>query len=239
MSVRVNYILQQVRYKVNKVDSKDSDNIPDVKILTAYNEARLNWLRRNLVGQNLQKIGDDGSKRRMDDFNAILSKPMPIKIFEKDGYYITEKLFDDYFAFKRLNLKASSSCCKDPMPMIAYLCGEGDVPIFLKSSYKSPNYEWGHTICTLVDGRLYIYTDNKFKIDHEDIQLMYFKFPPTVKKEGVLDLESGDISTTTVNCVFKKDLVNLFIAETAALLSGEVEQFNQNQINQNQVEQNN
>lgn len=235
--VRVNYVIQQVKNKLNKLDSSDYDNIPHNKILLIYNESRLGWLRRNLTGTNMQKAGDEGSKRRLSDFNVILKLPVPLQIVKKDGYYLTSKLPDDYFEYKRLVLKASSSCCRGELPMTAYLTGESDVDMYLRSSDKCPSFEWGETFCTLIDNRLKIYTDNKFDI--ASAELIHYRFPHTVKKKGVYDLESGLIPTADVNCEFKKDLVDLFILETVKVISGNIESFNTNQISEAQVETNN
>lgn len=237
MSVRVNYILHQVRSKLNKLDSGDFDNIPDTKIITAYNEGRLDWLRRNLVGSNLQKAGDEGTKRRMDDFKPILTLPMPLTFAKKEGYYISQKLPENYFQFKKVDLHAISSCCEGKLKMICYLVGESNTDTYLRSSDQSPSFEWGETFCVLEDDRLKIYTNDEFEI--EDLKLIYYRFPKSVEKQGVLNLETGNISTQTVDCEFRKDLVSLFIKETCSLLGGNIESFNAAQNNTNQVETNN
>lgn len=237
MSVRVNYILHQTRNKLGKGDSGDYDNIPDNKIITSYNEARLDWLRRNLVGSNLQKAGDEATKRRLDDFNQILTLPVPLTFAKKDGYYITQKLPENYFEFKRVDLYAKSNCCEGSLKMICYLVGESNVDTYLRTSDMSPSFEWGETFCVLEDGRLKVYTNDEFEI--ESLSLIYYRFPKPVEKQGVMNMETGNFSTQTVDCEFKKDLVSLFIKETCSILAGNIESFNAAQNNANQTETNN
>ena len=243
MSLKPNYIIQQAKYKLNKLDSKDFDNIPDTVILTAYNEGRIKWLRRNLSGTNNSKSGDESTKIRLDDFNQILGSPVHLNLAEKDGYYISQKLTsltNEYFQFKRLdNLKGRNNCCKNEMSMVAYLVGESDIPMYLQTSDKCPSFEWGQVLCTLADNRLKIYTDNKFKLNTENVNLIYYRFPKPVMKAGVVDLETEQVSSVDVPCEFKKDLGLLFIEEAVSILASNLELYNQAQVNSQEVEKNN
>jgi hypothetical protein len=235
--MKIDYIIKRIQEKLNKLDSKDYDNIQKNIIITAYNESRLDWLRRNLIGTNSQKHGDEGSKRRMEDFTQILKLPQDIVLSKKDGYYISQKLPDDYFAFKRLEFDAKSNCCDGTLKMICYLVGESNVDIYLRDSDLQPNFEWGETFATMVDNRLKVYTNNSFTI--ENPKLTYYRFPIIVEKNGVYSLEKEIISTTDVGCEFKKDLVTLFIDETVSSIAGDIESVSQYQIKQNKVETNN
>jgi hypothetical protein len=235
--VSVEYIIQQVKEKLNKADSGDYDNMQETKILTAYNEGRLDWLRRNLTGMNLRKEGDEASKRRMTDYSVITTLPEELQIAKKDGYYLTQKLSDQYFEFRRLILTAKNACCENTREMVCYLVGESNVSIYHRSKDQKPSYQWGETYCTMNDHRLVIYTNDEFEI--EKAELVYYRYPKTVTKQGVYDLESGAFATQTVGCEFKKDLVKLFILEAVKIISGNIESFNTNQISSSQVEENN
>lgn len=235
--MKVNYIIQSVKKKLNKLDSKDFDNVLDTHILSTYNEVRIDWLRTNLVGYNVQKLGDESSNRRMDDFNIILTLPTPLVVVKKDRYYISEKLFENYMAFKRLELKVKSNCCEGTLHMKAYLNGESNIDLLLDSDDKNPSFDWGETICSLVDGRLKIYTNNEFEI--EEANLIYYRFPAPVEKAGVHFLEKGVQSTVDIDCEFKKDLCSLFIAETVASLAGDIESLNQREIQNAKIEKTN
>lgn len=237
MSTPVEKILYLVKEKLNKLDSKDYDNIQDVKIISAYNEGRLNWLRRNLSGLNVLKAGDESTKKRLDDFNEILTLPKEIFVAKKDGYYLSQKLFPDYFEFKRLEFDAKSKCCEKPLKMMCFLVGESNAELYLRDENKKPSFNWGETFCTLQDFRLKIYTADEFDI--ENVKITYYRFPENVKKTGILDIDSQNYSTSNVDCEFKKDLGNIFINETVSLLSASLELFNQTQLNDNQIEKTN
>lgn len=234
---KVEYILSRIKQKLHKLDSKDFDNIQPTFMLAAYNESRLDWLRRNLIGTNISKSGDEGSKRRMEDFTQIMKLPQNLVVAKKEGYYLSQKLNDDFFAFKRLELKGTSNCCEGSIKMICYLVGESNVDIYLRDSDLSPNLEWGETFCTMNDNRLKIYTGDDFTI--EDVKITYYRFPNIVEKANVYCLEKDLMSTTNVDCEFKKDLVSLFIDETVSSLAGDIESVAQNQLKQNKVETNN
>ena len=237
MGISPDYIIQQARYKLNKQDRKDFDNFTETQILTAYNEGRIKWLRRNLSGMNLKKEGDEASKRRMTDYSPITTLPKDLTIAKKDGYYLSQKLFGDYFEFRRLQLVAANKCCENSRNMVCYLVGESNVDLYLRSENEKPSWEWGETFCTMNDQRLVIYTNDEFEI--ESAKLIYYRFPEPVTKVGVFNFELDANATTTVNCIFKKDLGELFILETVKILGGNIESMVPNQLSANQVEENN
>ena len=49
----------KIKQRINKLDSSDYDNIMPWQIIEAFNKAQSNWCRRNLVGANMTKIGDE------------------------------------------------------------------------------------------------------------------------------------------------------------------------------------
>jgi hypothetical protein len=237
MSTPVEKILYLVKEKLNKLDSQDFDNLPDVKIISAYNEGRINWLRKNLSGLNVLKAGDESTKKRLDDFNEILTLPTDLTVAKKDGYYLSQKLFSDYFEFKRIEFDAKSKCCEKPLKMMCFLVGESNADLYLRDEFKQPNFNWGHTFCTLEDFRLKIYTNDEFDI--ENVKLTYYRFPKNVEKVGVLNLDTQAYSTSNFDCEFKTDLGILFIKEAASLIAGPLEMYNQSQLNDNQNEKTN
>jgi hypothetical protein len=225
----------KVKQRINKLASNDYDNIAPWQIIEAFNKAQVNWCRRNLVGTNMSKTGDEASTRRIDDLQVLLSDK-PMQMVKKDLYYQSPLLPEDYFQWKRLSSKAKKDCC-DKRHMMIYLAEEGNVDELLRDHNKKPNFEWAETFATVLGNRIKVYTNNEFEL--ENTVLTYYRQPRKIKITGVSDPYTGTVSTADVECEFKDDLVELFIDECVKILAGDLEDVTANQIADNSVETNN
>jgi hypothetical protein len=228
-------ILLKVKQRLNKLASFDNNNFHDWQVVEAFNKGMVAWCRRQLAGTNLPKTGDEASKRRIDDLQLLLNEK-PFNISKKDGHYISSDLPSDYFEWKRLDVFANKECCP-PRKMKTWLVEEGNIIDILRDVNKNPNYEWAETVCTLIDNKIKIYTDNKFTLF--DANIIYYRQPTRIEIQGVLDPYSGVITLTDVLCEFKDDIAELLVDECVKILAGDIESIGQNQIADNSVEQNN
>ena len=55
----------KVKQRINKLASNDYDNIMPWQIVEAFNKGQVAWCRRNLMGTNMTKTGDEANKRQM------------------------------------------------------------------------------------------------------------------------------------------------------------------------------
>ena len=225
----------KVQQRINKLASNDFDNIMPWQIIEAFNKAQSGWCRRNLMGTNLSKIGDEGSKRRIDDLQILLTeKKLPM--VKKDLYYISPKLPAEYFEWKSISTSGSSPCCPKRRFMV-YLAEEANIDQLLRDHNKRPSFEWAETFCTIANNKIKIFTNNEFEV--EDTFLTYYRQPRRIEMLGISDPYTGLVSTVEVECEFKDDLVELFIDECVKILAGDIEDINSSQIADNSVETNN
>lgn len=225
----------KIKQRLNKLDSSDYDNIMPWQIIEAFNKGQSNWCRRNLVGTNVSKIGDEGNTRRIDDLQVLLTSK-PLNLIKKDLYFLTNKLPSDYFMFKRISAKAKKDCC-DNRKMMVYLAQEGNVDELLRDNIKRPSFEWSETFATFFNNKIKIFTNNDFTIEEAD--LIYYRQPKRIQIIGVSDPYTGTISLTEQTCEFKDDIVELFIDECVKIISGDLQDALSNQIADNSVETNN
>jgi hypothetical protein len=225
----------KIKERLNKLDSQDYDNFEQWQIIEAFNKGMSAWCRRNLVGNNMSKTGDEATKRRIDDLQILLSE-IPITLQQKDLYFELQNLPEDYFEWKRVSAKSQKGCC-DNRRMVIYLAEEANVDLLLRDVLKKPSFEWGETFCTLRGGSLKIYTNNEFSIP--EAKLTYYRQPRRIQILGVIDPYTNVASTAEVECEFKDDLVELFVDEAAKILAGDIESINQITIQGNSVENNN
>ncbi len=223
----------KVKQRLNKLDSQDYDNIEDWQIVEAFNKAQVTWCRRQLVGTNIQKQGDEQSKRRISDLQILLTHQV-LTMSHHKNYYDSVVLPVDYFEFKRIQLMATSKCCPDPKPMVAYLVEEANIDLLLRDELKNPNFEWGETIMTFLGNRIRVYTNELFTVNNVDFY--YYRQPTYVQFIGISNPYTGIASTVDVVCEFKDDIVEVLIDEAASIIAGDIESFNQYQREQQNAE---
>ena len=225
----------KIKQRLNKLASQDYDNLECWQIVEAFNKGMVDWCRRNLHGNNLYKTGDEGSKRRIDDLQILLTE-VNITLSKKDVYYEAPALPGNYFEWKRVSANSVNDCC-GKRRMVIYLAEEANVDTLLRDQHKKPSYEWGETFCTLSNNTLRIYTNGEF--DVPNAKLTYYRQPQRIQILNCVDPYTNQLSTVDVQCEFKDDLVELFIDEAAKIIAGDIESINQVTIQDNSVENNN
>jgi len=225
----------KVKQRINKLASNDYDNIMPWQIVEAFNKAQVTWCRRNLMGTNMTKTGDEASKRRIDDLQVLLSDK-PLAMVKKDLYFQSPALPADYFEWKRISSKSKKDCC-DKRQMVIYLAEEANVDELLRDHNKKPSFEWAETFATVLGNKIKVYTNNDFEL--ESTVLTYYRQPRRIQIPGTSDPYTGLVSTVNVECEFKDDIVELFIDECVKILAGDLEDVTANQIADNSVETNN
>jgi len=231
----------KIKERLNKLDSQDFDNLEAWQIVEAFNKAQVEWCRRQLVGTNILKQGDEQSERRIDDLNILLkSKTLTmshLKLYD-ESQSLPILTSDEYMAFKRLQVYALSDCCKDPRLMVIYLVEEANAINYITDDNKKPSFEWGETFATIVGKKIRIYTNNEFQI--QTASLMYYKQPRRIVIAGVADPYTGDVNPLTdVISEFKDDVVEVMIDDAAAILAGDIENWPQSQREKQTAEGNN
>jgi len=225
----------KLKQRLNKLSSNDYDNIENWQIIEAFNKAQLEWCRRQLHGNNLYKEGDEMSKRRVDDLQILLTE-LNLTGTETTLYFETNNFPSDYMEYKRVSTSATSECCTTPRSMTVYLAEEANVDLILRDNNKKPDFDWGETFCTMIGNKIRIYRDN-FNIVSPI--LTYYRKPRYIQFTGVLNPYTGTVSTTDVIPEFKDDIVELILDDTAALIAGDIDNFNQMQREQQSAERNN
>jgi hypothetical protein len=228
-------IVIKVKQRLNKLDSQDYDNLQTWQILEAFNKGQVDWCRRQIVGTNLLKQGDEQSRRRVDDLQVLIT-PAPLVLSQK-ALYFEAPLPGDYFEYKKLDAKAVTKDCGAGRPLIIYQGEEVNVPSLLRDDNKKPSFEWGETFATLVNNTFRIYTNDEFTLNSGEA--LYYRQPAYIQIAGVSDAYTNAISAADVACEFKDDVVELLIDECAKILAGDIESMNQMQRNSQSVEQNN
>ena len=109
--------------------------------------------------------------------------------------------------------------------MTCYLAEEANVSLLLRDPLKNPDFEWGETFVTMIDNNIRIYRTEDFNI--VDPVLTYYIKPRNIQIIGCVDPYTGLVSIADVTSVFKDDIVELILDETASLLAGDIGEVNE------------
>jgi hypothetical protein len=224
----------KIKERLNKLDSQDYDNIECWQIVEAFNKAQVEWVRRQIHGTNTSKEGDEGSSRRIDDLQILLTTEK-LSLNKKDIYYYGD-IPADYLEWKRVDVYATKGCC-DNRRMMVYLAEEANLNNLLRDDAKKPNFDWAETFCTLKSNTINIYTNSEFELSNSS--LLYYRFPRKIEIENCTDPYTGVISTVNVTCELKDDIIELLIDEAASVIAGDIESANQFTRGSQQAERNN
>jgi hypothetical protein len=217
--------LLQIKFKerLNKLSSMDYDNIECWQVQEAFNKAQLEWTRRQVGGINQKKELPEQTIVMIDNLQILLTEQPFVNIVKRPTYYETELIPDNYFSFIRVGATALTSCCGS-RTLSVYLGEEANAEALMGDSFKSPNFEWAETFCTMIGGKVRIYTNGKFDID--SAKLSYYRKPLNVAFANCANIDTGGSYTADQECEFKDDIVEVIIDEAVAILAGDIESVN-------------
>lgn len=214
----------KIQQRLNKLASQDYDNIECWQIVEAFNKAQIEWCRRQIMGRNSAQAGAEQTVRKVDDIQNLLTT-LNLNFTKGDGFYQTIPLPDNYLEYHRVDIKGTSSCCKEPKNFVVYLAEEQNASVLLRDELRKPNFEWGETFCTVINNTIKVYTNNEFNIDN--IRLLYYRQPVKIKILNCGDPYLGNISTVDTPCEFRDDIAEILVDSAASILAGDIESFNQ------------
>lgn len=230
-----NNLLQiRIKERLNKLSSQDYDNIECWQIAEAFNKAQIEWVRRQVHGSNLKKQGDEATKMLIDDLQVLLTDHSFTGI-NRDLYFETELLPENYLFYKAINTNSKTQCCPS-RPINCYLAKVADVSNLLSDPFKKPSFGWGETFITMFGNRFRIYHNGEFEVI--DPKLVYYRKPRFVSFQNCVDPATGQV-TLDVESEFKDDIVELILEDASAILAGDMEAFNQYQRGETNAQTNN
>lgn len=217
-----NQLLQaKLEQRVNKLSSSDYGNIEPWMKAEAVNKAQINWVRRQLEGVNQEKTGNEGSTRRIDDLQQLLTTWSDS--FTDQGLYWQSSTWpSDYLEWCRIDAQALDDCKScPPRPLIIFEGNEADVSMYLSNVNRRPDYAWATTFSTIMGNTFKIWTNNSFDIVNPVVT--YYRAPVTIVFEGTLNPYTNEISPIDIPCEFPDNITELIIDEAASILSMDID----------------
>lgn len=222
----------KIRQRLNKEDTHDDENLPVYVIVEAYNKGQLNIINRLSHKNNLYKTGLESTINRVDDLQILInSEPKILSGNNKFDYFLTEPLPKDYLRYIRTYCSAKSDKC-DNKDLKIYLQEESNLNTLLDNDFINPSFDWSETIGTIVENKLKVFTQNKFKINK--VYLTYLRKPRKIDIVGYIK-QDGTLSTT-IDPELPDDIVEMSIDEACRILSGDMQNQFSNQIAQQNLQ---
>lgn len=220
-------ILVKIKERVNKLDSNDYTNIQPYQYLEAFNKAQDMWVRRQLEGINQTKTTAEGSIRRIDDLQVLLTDWRDT--WTDRGLYTESNLFpDNYLEWCRISAYCQDECKEcPPIRLIIFEGNEADVDMYLSDQNREPSYEWATTFCTIAGNRFRIWTNQQF--DVVDPVLTYYRNPVHIQVTGYTNPDTGVPSIVDVLCELPDSVIEILCDEAAGILTGDMADWNNRQ----------
>lgn len=224
-------IALKIKYRLNKVDTNDDENLPIVNIVEAYNKAQVSVQSRLANKNNIYKTGLESSKERIDDLDILINpEPLTLPITKKNGYYVSDTLPDNYFRHIRITCEASNTKCSSK-EMFIYLQEESNLNTLLRNENVNPNFEWAETICTIAGNRIKVFFDDF------EIKNLYFTYMRKANNIDIPGYEKEDGSPSTlINPELSDTVIEMCIDEACRILSGDMGNQFSNQISQQNLQ---
>lgn len=230
-----NFTLQiKIQERLNKLGSRDYDNIECWQIAEAFNKGQLEWCRRQQHGSNIFKESAEQSTTRVDDLQVLLVSRDLEGVNEKS--FFEAPLPKDYMRFNRIGMEGKSDCCEE-RPFVVYPAEEADADALLKDYNTKPSFDWAETFSTLIDKKVRIYTGDEFSV--QEAKLTYYRLPKPVQFNGCMDPATGSNFFQDQICEFKDDIAEILVDEAVAILAGDIESTLQVTRNTQNAERNN
>lgn len=213
-----NNLLQlKIKQRTNKLSSNDYESFECWMIVEAFNKAQNSWVRE-------EAAKGEATTQNVDDLQSVV-KEIELVGSNKPGYFESNVLPKDYFAFKRISAKAITDDCPTPRRLVVFDAEESNVDTLHHDTNRRPSFNWAETFRTIISNQVRIYTDGVFTV--VEPRLIYYRKPRQIAIDGCVD--EYDVTTSDIECEFKDDITEMLIDRTAALLAGDIELFQQMQ----------
>ncbi len=233
-----NSLLQiKIQERVNKLASSDYGNLEPWQMAEAANKAQYAWVRRQLEGINQTKTGAEGSTRRIDDLQCVLTT-WTGSFTDQGDYWQSSSFPDDYMEWCRISAFAQDGCKTCPPIRLQIFEGnEADVDVYIPDTNRTPNYAWATTFSTVMSKTFKIWTLDRFDI--VDPLVTYYRSPVHIVFINSEDPYTGIVSLIDVECEFPDGVTELIIDDAAAILAGDLDNYQKSQALSQSAEHNN
>jgi hypothetical protein len=205
-SLRASHIIKNA---LNKLDSKDFQNIELWKMEEAVNIAAPRFVRRRIPKKELDT-------QTVDDIQVLL-KNARLAGSDKGIYFQSHKLPADYLDHSRVTPICSKGSCSG-VRIKSDLLESANVDELLQDHNSQPSFDFEQTFHTIEGNRIKQYHNKNFEV--EEVELSYYRAPQYITFPGTPQYNGGVGKDMTWE--FKDDVAIQIITEAIKILAGNV-----------------
>ncbi len=187
-----------------------------------------------MEGINQEKVTAEGSIKRIDDLQFLLTDPTLLTLTAADEYY-SAPIPTDYLGWCRVTVYGKDDCCPE-RKFMNFISKEVDVDINIQDVGKQPSFEWATTFSILANNQVKVYTGNKFTITQA--LLTYYRKPVFIEIAGVVNIYTGVTPTVSVLCEAPDNVVEVIIEESCGILARDIKSYQEAQMNYQSADKN-
>lgn len=220
-------ILIKLQQRLDKLSSGDYGNLEDWMYIEAFNKEYSDWIRRQTEGINQERVTIEGTLKRIDDLQFLLTDPTPL-VLTAEAILYSSPLPGNYLGWCRLSVQGKDDCCP-ARKFVVFIDREADIDINLQDSGKQPSFQWATTRATLANNKVKIYTNGEFAVVAAD--LTYYRVPQFIEMAGVANPFTGTVSTVDVLCEAPDNVIEVIIEGAAGILARDIKSYQEAQMN--------
>lgn len=214
----------KLKQRLNKLASSDYVNLECWQESELLNKAQLQIIRRTI------RDYDESTKLTIDDFNVLLTEKN-IRTSNKDLFFETETLPDDYLYFKKVLVTGYRKDCENIKSIYCTLVEEANVEFLLNDFLKKPSFKWGETFVTLFGNKIRVWTNKDFLV--KECKIVYYRYPKKIRFGDCREID--DIVYEDQPIEFRDEIAEIIIDEAAKIASGDINDFNNYQRQEKEV----
>lgn len=208
----------QIKLGLNKLDSKDYQNLTPESQQEAVNTAVQRFIRRRLPRKE--------SNNLVAEDIQILLKTFRLSGSQRDVYFLSHKLPTDYFGLSRLNAICTKGSCNRNIS--STWIEDGNVDKYLSDWAMQPSWDFEQTFHTISGQKIKSYHNKNFDI--KELELNYYRQPQYIQFPNVEGWTGQDGKDMTWE--WKDDIADQIIAEAIRILAENIGDYNTSQIQQ-------
>lgn len=219
--IDVKELLYDIDLKLNKIGSNEHQGIELENKIIALNDAHISLIKTKFTGNNINKVGLDGSQKIYNDIEILIEKDRYLPLTNDNSplksYSCNLDLLKPEYMLGIPGseyILADKENCNNRI-LVVNQVRHGDINTALKNTNTSPSFEYQEVPGTITGHRWQIFTDGTFT--PKKFYLWYIRYPKKVDFEGYFHFNGAPstIVNSELPSYLKEELVDIAVRSLA------------------------
>jgi len=221
--IPVRSLVYEMRMRLNKKVSNEYQDIPDMDLMVALNEAQNKLIKKKLGQNNNYSLGLDSFKKRYEDLQSLVVPFEQISVTKTQELFTSyssdiTKLQYDYFVPLNMYATCTKGKCKNRVIYIGRIVRHADLTTLLNNSNFTPSFAYQETLAVISGNNVIVYAndpDGDFIVNN--LYISYLRYPQKIDIAGYFDLQGNPSVDSDCELVdyLKDELLDIATRELA------------------------